>query len=243
MLVGYGKDPGARLPVAGLHLLEEQRDSACAVVGSLSSNGNTEGSIEGMVDAEVGVRAVDEGHESRASEPLNLSFVPFDNHAPDLKVGENVEDIGSELTESLCIGGVGLNSDPNGDGTGSNLAILYNGESYRLERRVLDSVGLHGIDDLRSDGIVPDGVEIRVEYAVRNLHGDLRKMGTRGGDVEGVGFEIRAIEELGGVARDTIPVEATLEGGDDVGRNDGESVRSVAHGCPERFGVAEGWRG
>ncbi len=98
-------------------------------------------------------------------------------------------------------------------------------------------MGFQRCQDLRSDGI-PHGVERRLEDAVGSLGGDLEEMGSRrvDGDSEGVGIEIGTVHKLGRVAGDTMVSEMHLVLGDQVGGDDGVSVRVVAEGGRGRKG-------
>jgi hypothetical protein len=64
--------------------------------------------------------------------------------------------------------------------------VLNCREASYLERRVLEAVGLHQHQDLRSDGIIPHIVEWCVEDAVGSLGGDLEGVGSRRGMGKGM---------------------------------------------------------
>ena len=115
------------------------------------------------------------------------------------------------------------------------LVVLDGREASRLKRGVLEAVGFHRFQDLRSDGI-PHGVERRLEDAVGSLGGDLEEIDSRWRDGEGVGLEIGTVHELGRVAGDAVVPEVHLVLGDQVGGDDGVSVRVVAELREEGLG-------
>ena len=177
-----------------------------------------------MIEAEPGTGVVLDAHQRQAGQPLDRPFVPLDNDIGDLGVSEDVKDVGHGIANSPGVGGVGTNGDPHNDWAKSFLlAVLDGRETNCLKRGVLEAVGLHRCQNLRSDGI-PHGIERRTEDTVGSLGGDFEKAGSRHGDGEGVGLEIGMPHEFGRVAGDAVIPEVHLELGDQVGGNDGEGV-------------------
>jgi len=196
-----------------------------------------------MIVAELAAGVVHDAHQRRAEQTGGRPLVPLDNDIGDLDVREDVEDVWRGITNGLGVGGVGANGDPDNDRAESfALAVLDGREASRLKRGVLEAVGFHRCQDLRSDGF-PHGVERRVEDAVGSLGGDLEEIRSRRGDGGGVGFEIRTVHELGRVPGDAVVIEVHLVHGDQVGGDDGVSVRVDAELREEGLGVAEGGRG
>jgi hypothetical protein len=197
-----------------------------------------------VIEAELGAGVVLDAHQRRAYQPDDRRLVPLDDDIGDLDVSEDVEDVWRGIANGPGVDGVGTNGDPHNDGAESFvLAALDGREASRLERGVLEAVGLHRRQDPRSDGIVPHVVERRVEDAVGSLGGDLEEVGSRRGDGEGVGLEIGTPHELGRVAGDAVVPEVHLILGDQVGGDDGAGVRVVAELRVEGLGLAEGGRG
>ena len=159
-----------------------------------------------------------------ANQPDDRRFVPLDDDIGDLDVSEDVEDIWRGIANSPGVGGVGTNGDPYNDGAKSFLLAVHDGrEASRLQCGVNEAAGLHRCQDLRSDGI-PHGVERRVEDTVDSLLGDFEEAGSRRGDGEGVGFEIRPPHELGRVVGDAVVPKVHLILGNQVGGDDGVGV-------------------
>ena len=155
-----------------------------------------------------------------------------------------MEDVWRGIANGPGVGGVGTNGNPHNDGAESFvLAILDGREASRLECGVLKAVGLHRRQDPRGDGFVPHVVERRVEDAVGSHGGDLKEVGSRRGNGEGVGLDIGTPHELGRVAGDAVVPEVHLILGDQVGGDDGAGVRVVPELRVEGLGLAEGGRG
>jgi len=135
-----------------------------------------------------------------------------------------VKDVGCGIVNSPGIGGVGINGNPHNDWAKSFLlAILDSREANCLEHGVLEAMGFHQCQDLRSDSI-PHSIEQCTKDTVGSLGGDFEEVGSRRGDGEGVGLEIGMPYEFWRVARDAVIPEVHLELGDQVRGNNGESV-------------------
>ena len=136
------EDPLAGIATARLHLLEQEREGALRVVG-LSGDGNAEAGVEWIVEAELGVDSFLNAHQRRANQPDDRPLVPLDNDIGDLEVSEDAENVWRSIANSHGVGGVGTNGDPYNDGAESLTLVLNSREARRLERGVLDVVGLH----------------------------------------------------------------------------------------------------
>ncbi len=96
--------------------------------------------------------------------------------------------------------------NPDDDGPQSLLPLLVaSREANCAHTRVLDGAFLQQGYNHRSNG-TPDRVERRSEDSVGGLHRELKPSLPRDGDGEGIRVEIRALEKLRRVGRDTIPV-------------------------------------
>jgi hypothetical protein len=228
VFISEAEDPVAGLATARLHLLEQEREGALRVVG-LPGDGDAKAGVERMIVAKLAAGVVHDAHKRRADQTGDRALVPLDNDIGDLDIREDVEDVWRGITNGLGVGGVGANGNPDNDGAESFalITVLDGREASRLKRGVLEAVGFHRRQDLRSDGF-PHGVERRVEDAVGSLSGDLEEIRSRWANGEGVGFEIRTVHELGRVAGEAVVIEVHLVGGDQVGGDDGVSVRVVA---------------
>ena len=193
-----------------------------------------------MIVAELAVGVVHHAHQRRADQTGNRPLVPLDNDIGDVR--EDVEDVWRGITNSPGVGGVGTNCDPHNDRAEIfALTVLDDREASSLKRGVLEAVGFHRRQDLRSDGF-PHGVERRLEDAVGSLGGDLKKVGSRRGDGEGVGLDIGTPQKLGRITGDAVVIEVHLILRDQVRGDDGVSVRVVAELRVEGLSVAEGGR-
>ena len=186
--------------------------------------------------AELAAGVVHHAHQRRADQTDNRPLVPLNNDIGDLEVREDVEDVWRGITNSPGVGGVGTDCDPHNDRAESfALTVLDGREASSLKCGVLEAVGFHRRQDLRSDGF-PRGVE-------RRLGGDLKEVGSRRGDGEGVGLDIGTPQKLGRITENAVVIEVHLILRDQVGGNDGVSVRVVAELRVEGLSVAEGGRG
>ena len=113
---------------------------------------------------------------------------------------------------------------PNVASPSSSTTTVEKRAVFDFQRRVLEIASLHRLPGLRSDGRIPHLIESRAEDTVGSLGGDFEEVGSRRGDVEGVGLEIRTPEEFGRVAGDAVVPEVHLELGDQVGGDDGEGI-------------------
>ncbi len=135
----------------------------------------------------------------------------------------------------MCVlggGGSGMSRNPNHDGTDSVLPVLaVCDETSCLKGRVANLSSFQELADLGSDS-VPDSVERRVEDSIGGLGREMRVSAL--GDGEGTFEEIRAVEEVGMVGRDTVVVRGSLPVRDNVGgesgaiRGDGTVGRHLA---------------
>jgi len=125
-----------------------------------------------------------------------------------------------------------MSRNPNHDGTDSVLPVLaVRDETSCLDGRVANLPSFQDLTDLGSDS-VPDGVERRVKDSIGGLGREMRMSAL--GDGEGMFEEIRAVEEVGIVGRDTMVVRGSLPVRDKVGgesgtiRGDGAVGRRLA---------------
>jgi hypothetical protein len=167
------------------------------VVG-LPGDGDAKAGVERMIEAELGAGVVHDAHQRRADQTGDRPLVPLNNNIGDLDISEDVEDVWRGITNGLGVGGVGANGDPHNDRAKSFvLAVLDGREASRLKCGVLEAVGFHQRQDLRSHGI-PHGVERRLEDAVGSLGGDLEEIGSRRGVGKGLVSRSERYMSLGG---------------------------------------------
>ena len=76
-------------------------------------------------------------------------------------------------------------------------------ETGRLDRRVVNLASIQELSDLGSDS-VPNSVERSVEDSINGPGGEMRMSAL--GNGEGILKEIRAVQEVGMVGRDTVVV-------------------------------------
>ena len=101
-----------------------------------------------------------------------------------------------------------MSRNPNHDGADSVLPVLAVGDKTgRHDGRVTNLPRFQELADLRSNS-VPDSIEWRVEDSTHSFGRDMRV--TALGDGEGIFEEIRAIEEVGRVGRNTMIVGPSL---------------------------------
>lgn len=112
-----------------------------------------------------------------------------------------------------------MSRNPNHDGTDSVLPVLaVCNETSCLDGRVANLPSFQELADLGSDS-VPDSVERRVEDSICGLGREMRVSTLRYG--EGMLEEIRAVEEVGMVRRDTLVVRGSLPVRDYIGGESG----------------------
>ena len=158
-------------------------------------------------------------------QPDDRRLVPLDDDIGDLGVSKDAEDVRGGIANGRGARGVGMDGDPHHDRAARfGFVLAVSREASRLERRVLEAAGLDRRQDTRSDGVVPYGVERRVEDAVDCLGGDLEEVGSGRGNGEGVGLEVGTPHELGRVAGDAVVPEVLLILGDQVRGDDGAGV-------------------
>src|SRR5258706_4839740 len=123
-----------------------------------------------------------------------------------------LDSIGVEKSEDVqgcvvCVlggGGSGMSRNENHDGTDIVFPVLAVGdETSCLDDRVANLSKFQELADLGSES-VPDSVERRVEDSIDGLGVEMRVSAL--GDGEGIFKEIRAVEEIGRVERDTVVV-------------------------------------
>jgi hypothetical protein len=138
-------------------------------------------------------------------QPLHGSLVPFDHRTLDSIGLEKSGDVRGSVVCVLGGGDSGMSRNPNHDGTDSVLPVLAMGdETSSIDSRVANLPSFQELADLASDS-APDSVERRVEDSMDGLG---REMGVSAlGDGEGIFEEIRAVEEVGMVGRDTAVVQ------------------------------------
>lgn len=118
-----------------------------------------------------------------------------------------------------------MRGNPDDDGPQSLLPLLVaSREANCADTRILDAAFLQQGYYHRSNG-TPDRVERRSENSVGSLDRELKPSLPRDGDGEGIRVEIRAVEKLRRVGRDTIPVVNPLVGGDKVWGDDSIALR------------------
>jgi len=140
----------------------------------------------------------------------------------------------------LGSGGSGISCNPNHDGTKNALPILTVGDKTScIDGCVANLPSFQGVADLGTNS-VPDGVEWSVEDSTDGLGREMRVSAL--GDGEGIFEEIRAVEELGRVGRDTVVVGSPLPVRENVW-GDSSAIRGDGgcRGVGRR--LARGWRG
>ncbi len=144
----------------------------------------------------------------QTSQPHHDSLVPFD-HCTLNSIGlEKSEYVRGSVVCILGGGGSGMSRNPNHDGAGSVLPVFAVGnETSCLDGRVANLPSFQELADLGSDS-VPDSVERCVEDSIDGLGREMSVSAL--GDGDGIFEEIRAVEEVGMVGRDTMVVSGSL---------------------------------
>jgi len=136
-------------------------------------------------------------------EPLYSSLIPFD-HCTLNSIGlEKSENARRSIICTLSSGSSGMSRDPNHNGTDSILPILVGDKTSCFDGRIPNLSRFQELADLGSNGI-PDGVEWCVKDSIDSLGNGMWVSALWDG--EGIFEEVRVVEELRRVRRDTAVV-------------------------------------
>jgi len=137
-------------------------------------------------------------------------------------------------------GGSGMSRNPNHNGTNSILPILTVGDKTScFDGRILNLSHFQELADLGSNGI-PDGVEWHVKDSIDSLGNGMWVSALWDG--EGILEEIRAVEELRRVRRDTAVVGGPFPVQESIWCRIC-SIQGSGEGRGVRRRLARGWRG